>query len=227
MTNRNQVTVLNVDDQDAQRYVKSRDLTAAGFNVIEAATGAEALRLVEQHRPPAILLDVQLPDINGHDVCRYIKEKWPEVMVLMTSATFVTSEDRTVGLDAGADSYLVQPAEPLELVAAMNALLRIRRSEDELRRVNDALQGQVEAQTGELSRAIIALRASAERMHTLLQTTYTLQGYLSADGFVLDTNRASLEVIEVGLADVVGRPFWEAPWFATTPGMSELVKQSA
>ena len=51
-------------------------------------------------------------------------------MVLMTSATFTTPDDRTVGLDSGADSYLVQPAEPLELAAAVNALLRIRRSED-------------------------------------------------------------------------------------------------
>ena len=95
-------------------------------------TGAEALRLIEQHQPAVVLLDVQLPDISGYEVCRYIKKKWPEVMVLMTSATFTTPGDRTVGLDAGADSYLVQPAEPLELVAAVNALLRIRRSEDQL-----------------------------------------------------------------------------------------------
>jgi signal transduction histidine kinase len=226
MTVRDRVTVLNVDDQDAERYVKSRDLTVGGFDVIEATTGAEALRLVEKHKPPVVLLDVKLPDISGHDVCRYAKNKWPEVMVLMTSATFVTSADRTVGLDAGADTYLVQPAEPLELVAAVNALLRIRRAEDELRRVNDALQGQVEAQTSELSRAIIALKASAERMRTLLQTTYTLQGYLTADGIVLDANRASLDAINGGLADVMGRPFWEAAWFATTPGMSDLVKQA-
>ncbi len=222
----NRVTVLNVDDQDPERYVKTRDLTAGGFDVVEATTGAEALRLVEQQKPPVVLLDVQLPDISGHDVCRYIKKKWPEVMVLMTSATFVTSEHRTIGLDAGADTYLVQPAEPLELLAAVNALLRIRRSEDELRRVNEALQGRVEVQTGELSRAIIALKGSAERMRALLQTTYTFQGYLSADGTLLDANRASLDAIEGGLADVVGRPFWETPWFAATPGMAELVKQA-
>ena len=82
-----QVIVLNVDDQDAPRYVKSRDLREAGFTVIEARTGAEALRLVEQEKPPVVLLDVQLPDITGYEVCAFVKKKWPEVMVLLTSST--------------------------------------------------------------------------------------------------------------------------------------------
>jgi signal transduction histidine kinase len=148
-----QITVLNVDDLEAQRYVKTRDLQAGGFAVIEAQTGAEALRLIEQHKPPVVLLDVQLPDISGFEVCAFIKQKWPEVMVLQTSATFTTSEDRILGLNAGADSYLVQPAEPLELAAAINALLRLRRSEDALRALNATLDQQVQERTAELAEA--------------------------------------------------------------------------
>jgi DNA-binding response OmpR family regulator len=136
-------TVLNVDDTEPQLYVKRRDLEAGGFQVVDARTGADALRLADEIKPLVVLLDVQLPDISGYDVCRYIKDKWPEVMVLMTSATFTTAEHRTRGLDAGADSYLVQPAEPLELAAAVNALLRIRRSEDVLRSINATLGAQV------------------------------------------------------------------------------------
>jgi DNA-binding response OmpR family regulator len=151
MSTGGKIIVLNVDDLESQRYVKTRDLKAGGFDVIEGATGAEALRLVEQHRPPVVLLDVQLPDINGFEVCAFIKKKWPEVMVLQTSATFTTSEDRVSGLNAGADSYLVQPAEPLELAAAINALLRIRRSEDALRALNATLDDQVQARTAELT----------------------------------------------------------------------------
>src|ERR1700754_3488241 len=127
MSTDGKVVVLNVDDLESQRYVKTRDLHASGFAVIEASTGAEALRLVEQHKPPVVLLDVQLPDISGFEVCAFIKRKWPEVMGLQTSATCTPSEDRILALNAGADSYLVQPAEPLELAAAINALLRIRR----------------------------------------------------------------------------------------------------
>jgi signal transduction histidine kinase len=182
--------------------------------------------MVEQHKPAVVLLDVKLPDVTGHDVCRYIKQKWSEVMVLMTSATFTTADDRTVGLDSGADNYLVQPAEPLELAAAVNALIRIRHTEDALRNLNETLETQVKERTKELSRAITALKGSANRMQTLLQTTYIYQGYMASDGTLLDANRASLEGIKGQLDDVVGRPFWDTPWFTGTPGMPEMVRQA-
>ncbi len=219
-------TILNVDDEETPRYIKRRDLEANGFHVIDAATGAEALRLIEHVEPAVVLLDVQLPDISGYDVCRYTKSKWPEVMVLMTSATFTTSESRTQGLDAGADSYLVQPAEPLELAAAVNALLRIRRAEDILRSLNVTLDAQVKERTTELARAINALKSSAERMRTLLSTSYIFQGYMAPDGTLLDANRASLEGIQAQIGDVVGRPFWETPWFTATPGMPEAIREA-
>ena len=151
MSTDEKIVVLNVDDLEAQRYVKTRDLRAAGFDVIEATAGAEALRLVEKHKPPVVLLDVQLPDISGFEVCAFIKKKWPEVMVLQTSAMVTTSQDRILGLNAGADSYLVQPAEPTELAASINALLRIRRSEDALRSLNATLDEQVQTRTAELA----------------------------------------------------------------------------
>jgi DNA-binding response OmpR family regulator/signal transduction histidine kinase len=219
-----EILILNVDDQEPERYIKSRDLRAVGFAVIEAKTGNEALRLVEQHRPPVVLLDVQLPDINGYEVCRYIKQKWPAVMVLMTSATFVTSAHRTHGLDAGADTYLVQPAEPLELAAAVNALLRIRRTEDALRLLNESLEVQVRTRTEELSSALTALKDSAQRMRTFVDTTYIYQGYMAPDGSLLDANRASLAGIKCELRDVIGKPFWETPWFSGTPGMPDIIR---
>jgi signal transduction histidine kinase len=158
MKDREKIIILNVDDIEAQRYVKTRDLKAAGFDVIEARTGAEALRLVEEQRPPVVLLDVQLPDISGFEVCAFIKQKWPEVMVLQTSATFTDSSHRILGLNAGADSYLVQPAEPLELAAAIKSMLRVRSSEDALRALNATLDRQVQDRTAELASANRKLR---------------------------------------------------------------------
>jgi signal transduction histidine kinase len=153
MNTTTQVTVLNVDDQDAPRYVKTRDLQQAGFAVLEASTGTDALRMVEQHEPPIILLDVHLPDIIGYAVCKHIKQKWPSIMILMTSATFTTSHDRIYALESGADSFLAQPAEPLELTAAINALLRIRRTEGELRALNETLERRVQDRIAELAKA--------------------------------------------------------------------------
>jgi signal transduction histidine kinase len=153
MNTTTQVTILNVDDQDAPRYVKTRDLQQAGFAVLEASTGTDALLMVEQHKPPVILLDVHLPDIIGYEVCKQIKQKWPGIMILMTSATFTETEDRVWALDCGADTFLVQPTEPLELVAAINALLRIRRTEEELRRLNETLEQRVQDRVARLAEA--------------------------------------------------------------------------
>jgi DNA-binding response OmpR family regulator/two-component sensor histidine kinase len=159
VTESGNILILNVDDQDASRYVKTRDLQEGGFTVIEARTGAEALRIAESEKPPIVLLDVELPDITGYDVCAFIKKKWPDVMVLMTSSTFTTSFHRTRGLDSGADSYLVQPAEPLELAAAVNALLRIRRAEDNLRAMNATLEQRVKDRVAELEAANFQLKS--------------------------------------------------------------------
>jgi DNA-binding response OmpR family regulator/two-component sensor histidine kinase len=157
------ITIVNVDDQDAPRYVKTRDLQESGFSVIEARNGAEALRIIEAEQPSVVLLDVELPDITGYDVCSFIKKKWPGVMVLMTSSTFTTSIHRTRGLDSGADSYLVQPAEPLELAAAVNALLRIRRAEDDLRAMNATLEQRVKDRVVDLEAANLRLMHEIEQ----------------------------------------------------------------
>jgi DNA-binding response OmpR family regulator len=109
--------------------------------------------MVEQHEPPIILLDVHLPDIIGYEVCKQIKQRWPSIMILMTSATFTTSYDRIYALESGADSFLAQPAEPLELTAAINALLRIRRTEGELRGLNETLEHRVQDRIAELAEA--------------------------------------------------------------------------
>jgi len=125
--------VLNVDDAEAIRYVKTRILERAGFSVLEAGTGRQALALVESAHPDLVLLDVKLPDISGIEVCKAIKRDFPGVLVMQVSAAYVDRSDRVRGLDSGADSYLPQPVEPEELVAAVRALLRIRHMEEALR----------------------------------------------------------------------------------------------
>ncbi|QLE46864.1 response regulator [Nostoc sp. C057] len=126
------VIILHVDDNEANRYIVTRILQNAGFTVVEAATGAAGLKAATEHQPALVILDVKLPDINGFEVCRQIKAN-PEtafIPVLHLSASFVQSQDKAEGLDSGADGYLVQPVEPIELLATVRSLLRIRRAEE-------------------------------------------------------------------------------------------------
>lgn len=126
--------ILNVDDNDGARYVKTRILEQAGFDVIEAATGAEALALVNDRKPDLVLLDVKLPDISGLEVCRIIKGNptTASIIVLQTSAALIGPSDRIRGLEGGADNYLAAPIEAGELIANVNALLRLRRVQGDL-----------------------------------------------------------------------------------------------
>lgn len=153
-----ELVILNVDDDAASLYSKSRILTHSGFRVVEAGTGREALRKAEELQPAVVLLDVKLPDISGIEVCGVVKKQWPHIMVLQTSATYTTGADRTRGLEGGADSYLTQPIEPDELVAAVRALLRLRDAEQNLRRMNETLEQRVQARTQDLAAANARLR---------------------------------------------------------------------
>jgi signal transduction histidine kinase len=145
--------ILIVDDDEAARYVKSRLLRRQGYAVSEASLGRDALALAAAEEPHLTLLDVKLPDLSGIEVCREIKSRFPHIIVLQTSAAFTGVADRTRALDGGADSYLVEPIEPDELIATVNALLRLRNAEQEARRLNRNLEQLVAERTRELADA--------------------------------------------------------------------------
>jgi PAS domain S-box-containing protein len=127
--------ILNVDDNDGARYAKTRILQSAGFEVLEAANGTDALEIVKRVLPALVLLDVKLPDINGLEVCRRIKSESDSssVLVLQTSAALTGRADKIRGLEGGADNYLAAPIEADELIANVNALLRMRQIQVDLR----------------------------------------------------------------------------------------------
>ena len=128
-------TILNVDDDEGARYAKTRIFERAGYRVLEAATGGDALSLVHDERPQLVLLDVGLPDINGIEICRRIKKNAASkhTMVLQVSASCVRPQERAMGLDGGADVYLSEPVESTELIGAAKALLRLYDREEESR----------------------------------------------------------------------------------------------
>jgi CheY-like chemotaxis protein/two-component sensor histidine kinase len=129
-------TILNVNDHEQQRDAVSTILRNAGYRVIEAATGVEAVAIARRERPDVVVLDIQLPDINGMEVCRRLKQdvRSATPFVLHTSATLATTEIRVACLDVGGDAFLAQPFTAPELVATIRALVRRKRVEDDQRR---------------------------------------------------------------------------------------------
>ena len=115
MTHTPHTRILLVDDNDVGRYALSRLLRREGFDVTEAATGHEALRLVAAApQPDLIILDVKLPDMSGLTVCHALKQQpaTAHLPVLQLSAVYVQESDKVQGLESGADAYLTGPVNP-------------------------------------------------------------------------------------------------------------------
>ena len=112
-------TVLVVEDEADIRHVLRRYLERAGFSVVTAATGSEALLLVEQMSPDLVLLDLGLPDIDGSEV---LIEAAPRIPIIVLTARSAV-DDRIAGLRMGADDYVVKPFSPTEVVLRVQAVL--------------------------------------------------------------------------------------------------------
>ena len=127
--------ILVVDDEPDLLEAYSRMLNAAGYDVLEATTGADCLRLARTERPDLILLDVMLPDANGIEVCRLIKAD-PELatsFIINISGLKTSTENQAEMLESGADGYLAKPIQQRFLLAHVEAFLRIKRTENSLR----------------------------------------------------------------------------------------------
>ena len=201
--------ILVVDDDDAGRYVKAHTLALQGYTVSEAGLAEAAFDAVKAAPPDLILLDVRLPDGDGTELCRRIKKAYPQITVMQTSSALISAQDRALALDAGADSYLVEPIEPDELVAVVRALLRMRQAEQALRQMNDSLEARVIERTGELAeydRRLASEQAGRRQAEDILWHTQKLEavGRLTG-GIAHDFNNlltiitGNLELLQGGL----------------------------
>ena len=158
MAERTVPSVLVVDDTEGNRYATSRMLRAAGFEVLEASTGREALAQLRSD-PDVVVLDVNLPDMTGFEVVERMRRlpAHAGVPVLHLSASFTTADDQSRGLEKGADAYLTHPIDPTVFIATVRALVRSRAAD---RRLQDAAQ-EWQATFDALASAVFLLDAGA------------------------------------------------------------------
>ncbi len=115
--------LLLVDDEPNIIELAQIYLEREGFRIVSAADGKSALEAVEQHHPALVVLDVMLPEVDGLEVCRRLRQKDDPVPILMLTARD-EDIDKILGLELGADDYLTKPFNPRELVARVKAVLR-------------------------------------------------------------------------------------------------------
>jgi signal transduction histidine kinase len=158
--------ILIVDDNPVVLFAVSHLLKSEGFTVLEATTGKEGLDRARAEAPDLVLLDVMLPDTNGVELCRQIKAgpDTSQLFVVLLSSIETSPDSQVTGLEAGADGYIARPIENRELVARVQAMLRIKRAESDLRKAHDELEKRVAERTEELSRANAALKALSQRL---------------------------------------------------------------
>lgn len=175
-------TILVVDDNEAERYYVARVLRKAGFEVTEAGTGQEALRLAGEV-PDLVTLDVRLPDLSGFEVCRRLKGNvvTRDIPVLHISASYTTPDAKAEGLDGGADGYLTHPVDPGELVATVRSLLRAREAE-------------------------VRVRAAAREWTTTFDLISDAVCLTGGAGNVIRCNTAFARLLQRPFADLIGTP---------------------
>jgi two-component system phosphate regulon response regulator PhoB len=131
------LTILIADDEPNQLELLSYNLEQAGFTVMQAKNGQDALQKIEDHTPDLVILDWMMPHLSGIELCRLLRSR-SDTMLLPIIILSARGEegDRTLGLDSGADDYMSKPFSPRELVSRVKALLR--RSRPAL--MNDTLE---------------------------------------------------------------------------------------
>ncbi len=150
--------LLVVDDEPDNLELLCRLFQRHGCEVFSAANGLDGLRLAGELKPDLLLLDVMLPDLNGREVCRRIKSDaaLASVFVALISSIEVSLDSKVAGLECGADDYIVRPIANKELVARVDALIRIQRAlkaprqaEERVAQLNLTLEHRVADRTSE------------------------------------------------------------------------------
>ena len=181
--------MLVVDDTEAKRYFMAQTLRRVGMEVLEAASGQEALSAAAL-KPDVVVLDVRLPDMSGFEVCRRLKEDpaTSALAILYVSAMMKDEELEARLFEDGADGYIPQPIEPKHLVAQTWALVRMRRAQQARQREREEAQ----AEQARLRRELERSQARARR---LIESGVVGTFYWDLDGAILDANDTFLEMV--------------------------------
>ena len=194
--------ILVVDDTPASLRLLTELLTGHGYRIRPAQDGAMALESVAAKTPDLILLDVNMPGMDGYEVCRRLKadEKSSRIPVIFISA-FGDTRQKVTGFEAGGIDYITKPFEAEEVLARVRTHLRLRQAEEALRNAHNTLELRVQERTAELQASNQALRESEEKARRAFEEIEVLKSQLELHNTYLQE-----EVVEAkAFGDLVGQ----------------------
>jgi signal transduction histidine kinase len=156
--------ILVVDDIPQNVRLLEAVLVPKGYVVLPATSGEEALRLVEEHSPDLVLLDVVMPGMDGYAVCRALRANEETALLPVIMVTSSIGPEKTEAIEAGADDFIPKPFNHGELLTRVRSLLRIKRYQDEIKELNRTLEQRVQSQVEAIERQADELRASRARV---------------------------------------------------------------
>jgi DNA-binding NtrC family response regulator len=194
--------ILVVEDTQASLRLLADLLTKHGYCVRPAADGSLALKSVAARAPDLILLDVNMPGMDGYEVCRRLKadERSRQVPIIFISA-FSETGQKVQGFDAGGVDYITKPFEPEEVLARVRTQLRLSEAEEALRNARNTLEIRVRERTAELQASNQALRESEEKIRGAFEEIERLKAQLELENTYL--REEVKEAREFG--DIIGK----------------------
>lgn len=199
------VTVLAVDDQSVNLRLLDAVLSPRGHRVLRASSGAEALALLETEDVDIVLLDILMPGMDGHEVCRRIRATPATEFLPVVMITASGSEQRLVALQSGADDFMDKPIDQAELVARVASLARIKRYHDTIRRQSDELAAWNTELETRVSQQLEELKRTSRLRHFL---SPQLADLVVGDESLLLSHRREIVVVFCDLRNFT--PFAEA-----------------
>jgi PAS domain S-box-containing protein len=206
------------DNADMRRYVLR--LLSGQYAVEAVPDGAAALDSVRRQLPDMIVSDVMMPRLDGFGLLRALRAdpRTASVPVVLLSAR-AGEESRVEGMEAGADDYLVKPFSAREFLARVGALLQITR----LRRESEQAIRQSEERERQL---LLEVATANAQFRAFFEQGALFAGIMQLDGTVIEANRLSLEACGYTREEVIGKPFWDCPWWHRSPDLVRRIKDA-
>ncbi|MCH7764722.1 MAG: PAS domain S-box protein, partial [Candidatus Marinimicrobia bacterium] len=172
------------------------------YEVLTAASGIEGIKLAKAKQPDTILLDIQMPKMDGYEVCRRLRadKTTNRIPIIFLTAIKTSSKDRIKSLELGGDAYITKPIDEGELLATLHAMLRIKKVEDELAKEKDLLEEKVIERTKNLA-------ASEKRYRDLVNLAPDGIATVDFKGNITSINKALLQMLGYEEEEVVGKHF--------------------